>query len=207
MRWKFDKTVADRFDQEANSNIPDYQRVIQLCIDLAKEKNIKSVIDVGAALGYTIDRFVKEGFVDVEGVDNSEAMINSELNMAKDKIFLSSTFPKHRKYDMVLANWTLHFVDERIEYIKDIYNGLNDNGVLILSDKTLQTEEVQTLYYRFKLENGVPLDYINQKRKMLEGYMHINSLKWYMDVLHAVGFKNIQVINAKLGFVTFYCDK
>ena len=138
--WKFDNSVADRFDQEANTNIPDYQRVIQLCLDIAKEKDLKSIIDVGAALGYTIDKFIKEGYTDVEGVDNSEAMINSDLNLAKGRIIFSSTFPKHRKYDMVLANWTLHFVDERIKYIQDIYNGLNDGGVLILTDKTIQTK-------------------------------------------------------------------
>ena len=205
--WKFDNSVADRFDQEANTNIPDYQRVIQLCLDIAKEKDLKSIIDVGAALGYTIDKFIKEGYTDVEGVDNSEAMINSDLNLAKGRIIFSSTFPKHRKYDMVLANWTLHFVDERIKYIQDIYNGLNDGGVLILTDKTIQTKEIQNLYYKFKLDNGVPLEYIDQKRKMLQGYMNIHSFQWYIDILNAIGFENIQIINAKLGFVTFYCEK
>jgi SAM-dependent methyltransferase len=207
MQWEFDKSVADRFMDEARSNIPDYERVIDLCVDIAKEKNIRSVIDVGAALGYTVDKFLKEGYEDVEGVDNSTAMINSDLNLAKGKILLSSTFPNHRNYDMVLANWTLHFISDKIKYITDIYNGLNHDGVFILSDKTKQTEEIESLYYKFKLDNGVPLEYIYQKKKMLEGYMIVKSVKWYMDILTAIGFKNVQIINAKLGFVTFYCEK
>ena len=207
-KWVFDKSVADRFMEEARTNIPDYERVIQLCIDIAKEKRFqnKTIIDVGAALGYTVKRFVDNGFIYTEGVDNSEAMVNSEYNMAKGRIILSDKLP-YIKYDMIIANWTLHFIKNRLEYIKSIYNGLNKNGVTIITDKTSQTDTIKTLYYDFKLHNNVPYEYVIKKEKSLRGYMDTYSAKWYLGVLESVGFSRVEIINASYGFVTFYCEK
>ena len=32
--WEFNEEVANRFDQEAKTNIPDYERVIDLCLNI-----------------------------------------------------------------------------------------------------------------------------------------------------------------------------
>ena len=36
MVWKFDESVAERFQHEAQSHIPDYDRVIDLCLNYAE---------------------------------------------------------------------------------------------------------------------------------------------------------------------------
>ena len=108
--------------------------------------------------------------------------------------------------EFVMANWTLHFVKERKQYIQDIYNNMT-GGVFILSEKTTQTKEVKELYYNFKIANGVSLDYIKQKEQLLQGFMDLYPVEWYMQTLTEVGFKNIQILNARYGFVTFYCEK
>jgi SAM-dependent methyltransferase len=204
--WSFDDSVADRFQDEAVNNIPDYARVIDMCIQLAESKVTRDavVVDIGSALGYTIDKFLNKGFSTVYGIENSDAMISKSKH--QDKIICSDKFPE-LKSDFVMANWTLHFVVERKDYIQSIYNNMNEDGVLIVSDKTTQTPEVKELYYNFKRDNGVTDEYIYEKEKKLQGYMHPYPIEWYLDTLKQIGFKNIQIINSRYGFVTFYATK
>lgn len=207
MTWKFDESVADRFQYEAITNIPDYERVIDMCIEIAEQRCNKgsTIVDIGSALGYTIDKFNTHGYPYVYGIESSQAMINNSKHRAYVK--LSETFPTELHPDFVMANWTLHFINERKRYIQDVYNSLSINGTFILSDKTKQTDAVRELYYDFKRSNGVTDEYIYEKEQKLKGYMNLMPVDWYLDTLAEVGFKNIQIINARFGFVTFYCEK
>jgi cyclopropane fatty-acyl-phospholipid synthase-like methyltransferase len=205
--WEFDDNVAQRFYEEAISNIPDYQRVIDLCLILAKEKFNKQsyVVDIGSAIGYTIDQFLRHGFVNVSGVEASESMI--KYSQHSDRVVLSTTFPNDITADLILANWTLHFIIERKQYILNMFNALTSGGAVIITDKTAQSDTVKKLYYDFKRNNGISDNYIKDKEEKLKGYMHCYTCDWYLDTLSSVGFKNIQIINGNLGFVTFYAEK
>jgi hypothetical protein len=136
------------------------------------------------------------------GVDNSLAMI--EKSLYSDTIIHSSTFPIN-KYKLVLINWTLHFIIDKQEYLQSVYDSL-DNGYLILTDKTKQSDTVKEMYYDFKRNNGVADEYIYQKEDSLKTIMHCESVEWYTSHLTAIGF-NIEIIHADLGFVTFLCYK
>jgi len=205
-KWEFDDTVASRFQDEANSNIPDYNRVIDLCQQIADSKFTKEsvIVDVGSALGYTVDSFLAKGYTNILGIESSPAMIAGSLH--SDRIIASESFP-NIPCDFVMANWTLHFVDERKKYIQEVYNNLNNGGVFVLSDKTPQSDIVKEMYYDFKRSHGVSDEYIYEKEKKLQGYMNLLPVQWYLDTLKEVGFSDIQIINSKYGFVTFYCEK
>lgn len=204
--WQFDDDVANRFQAEAENNIPDYNRVIKLCIDVANKEfsHNSKVVDVGSALGNTLDQFIKAGYTNVIGVESSTNMIDKSLH--KDKVLLSDKFPNITA-DIVLANWTLHFVNDREEYIRSVYKHLNNNGVFILTDKTTQTDCIKELYYDFKRSNGVTEEYIASKEIQLEGVLVTYPAWWYFDMLQLAGFKDIQILNCKYGFVTYYCKK
>jgi hypothetical protein len=205
--WEFNEEVAKKFQTEAITNIPDYERVIEMCIDVAKTKLDKTanIVDVGSALGHTVNKFIESGFNNVWGLESSQAMIDNSL--VKDRIRLSSVIPNHWKTNLVIANWTLHFINERKSYLVDVYNSLEDNGILILTDKTVQTEEIKNMYYDWKRSNGISDEYIFEKEQKLQGYMHCYPVEWYIDTLRDVGFRNIQIINSRFGFVTFKVDK
>lgn len=206
MTWEFDDVVAKRFQQEAITNIPDYERVIDMCLAIANHRHDKdsTIVDVGSALGYTIEKFNNDGYSDVYGVESSQAM--RAASKYSSFVKLSDTFPNWRA-EFVMANWTLHFVNERKQYIQDIHNALIDGGTFVLTDKTTQTDDVKELYYNFKRSNGITDEYIYEKEQKLKGYMNLMSVEWYIDTLDEIGFKNIQIINARFGFVTFYCEK
>lgn len=207
--WTFDESVAKRFQQEAETHIPDYNRVINLCIDLTEQifqnKKDISIIDVGSALGNTIDKYIQHGYTNVSGVENSESMIKS--SKYPDKVILRNSFPVENQYDVVLANWTLHFINDRASYLKDIFNSLSVGGMLIVSDKMDHTLVSENLYYDFKRKNGVPEDVIQQKKLSLIGVLTTKPLMWYMDTLKNIGFSDIQVINSRFMFSTIYARK
>jgi SAM-dependent methyltransferase len=204
--WKFDDNVASRFQEEANSNIPDYHRVIEMCQQIADSKFGKHsvIVDVGSALGYTVESFLTKGYDNVYGVESSEAMMSNSLH--RDRIIFSESFPI-MPVDFVMANWTLHFVNERKKYIQDVYDNLNSGGVFVLTDKTPQSDIIKEMYYDFKRSHGVTDEYIYEKEKKLQGYMNLLPVQWYLDTLKEVGFSDIQIVNSKYGFVTFYCEK
>jgi len=200
--WIFDKSVAERFQNEADTNIPSYHTVIDKCLQFANkylQKNDK-IIDVGSALGYTMGKFIDSGFTNVFGVDNSPAM--NEGN--KYPVICSDKLPEDR-YNLVLMNWTLHFIQDKITYLNDIYNKL-DNGYLILTDKTSQSEIVKDLYYDFKRSKGVSDTYIKEKEKSLVGVMHSLPVDWYLKSLRDIGFK-VDILHSDMGFTTFLCRK
>jgi hypothetical protein len=200
--WIFDKSVAERFQNEADTNIPSYYTVIDKCLQFANkylQKNDK-IIDVGSALGYTMGKFIDSGFTNVFGVDNSPAM--NEGN--KYPVICSDKLPEDR-YNLVLMNWTLHFIQDKITYLSDIYNKL-DNGYLILTDKTSQSEIVKDLYYDFKRSKGVSDTYIKEKEKSLVGVMHSLPVDWYLKSLRDIGFK-VDILHSDMGFTTFLCRK
>jgi ubiquinone/menaquinone biosynthesis C-methylase UbiE len=204
--WKFDPSVAARFQTEAEQHIPDYHRVINMCIDLAKNEipENANIIDVGSALGYTVDRFISAGFINTFGVDNSESMIAQSLH--PDRVILGDALPDSQ-FKMILINWTLHFIVDKAAYLKDTYNKLLPNGILVISDKTSQSLQVKDLYYKFKEDNGVDPAYIKQKEQSLLGVMHTMSADWYHIQLREIGFQRVEILNARYGFVTFVCRK
>lgn len=203
--WAFDNAVAERFQHEAETNIPSYHNVIDKCLTFANKHLCKSakIIDVGSALGYTLSKFINAGFTNVMGVDNSISMI--EKGTHKSLVTCSDSLPEYN-YDLVLMNWTLHFIVDKRAYLTDIYNSLNQNGYLILSDKCIQTDILKDIYYDFKRNHGVSEEYIIQKEQNLIGVMYLNSIDWYLKTLRELGF-TVDILHGDLGFITFLCHK
>lgn len=206
--WKFDAAVAERFQDEAVKHIPDYQRVIDLALDVTKtvfkENDKIKIVDVGSALGHTMQVFSDAGYKEVYGVDNSPEMV--EHSVMKERVIISDNFPEGT-WNLVLLNWTLHFIRDKEKYLIDIYNNMEVGGMLILSDKMEHTEIVEKLYHQFKRDNGVPSLEIEQKKNSLIGVMLTQSLTWYIHTLKKIGFADVQVINNKFMFNTIYARK
>lgn len=207
--WQFDDDVAARFETEARMHIPNYEAVVQKCVDIAlaafPDRSAK-VIDVGSATGYTMERLLAAGFSDVHGVDNSKAMI--ERSRLKDRVVHADTFPKDKaSFDLVLANWTLHFIPERESYIKDIRMSLNDSGIFILTDKMASSPFVHEQYHNFKRSMGVSEQEIARKEASIKGVLEPRPLGWYQETLGKLGFRNVEVIDAPYCFATLIAFK
>lgn len=207
--WKFDSAVAEDFNQIALTSIPRYQETVTMGLEVASrifpEKKCR-IIDVGSAIGYTIDQFIQAGFDDVWGVENSKAMFDKSLH--KEKVILSDSFPIHLgPYDVVCANWVLHFMNQREQYLESIFEGLALGGVFILSEKIQASPLVQNLYHDFKRKNGLSESQIRDKEAAIKGILNPYPLEWYFVTLKEIGFSNIEIVNSYYNFVTIICRK
>lgn len=210
--WSFDENVAGRFRQEALNNIPDYIKVIDLSINRAKEHFPddfcqRYVLDVGSAIGETVGAFIDAGFGNVYGVEKSFDMIKKSKHI--DRIIASDTIPilGISRWDIVTLNWTLHFIQEREQFLQDLYNRMAPGGLLILTDKMDSDDLTKQQYNDFKRDRGMSDDEILAKQKAIEGVLTTKHLSWYFETLSKIGFKNINQINTRLMFRTLCAEK
>ncbi|MGB0849360.1 MAG: class I SAM-dependent methyltransferase [Thiolinea sp.] len=206
--WKFDAQVAEVFDGIARREIPDYLRVIDLCVRLiAKDKHTQpKIIDVGSATGETLRQLHQAGYRNLYGVEASADMIARSFNQAT--LIHSGQFPEsHGPFDYVLNNWTLHFIRDPLTYLKAIWRSMTPGGTLILSDKVASSARVHDLYHDYKRNHGVTDEEIEKKRRQIEGVLITYPLSWYLNALNNTGFEQIEIINANTAFVTFMAIK
>lgn len=125
-----------KYDKGRNANdlveIPNFRKLIPN----VKEKKI---LDLGCGYGEN-DKYCRDlGAKEILGIDISEHMIKiAEKNNAdeniKYKVMAMEDISKIKeKFDIVISSLAFHYVKDYEKLIKDIYNLLNDNGILIFS--------------------------------------------------------------------------
>lgn len=202
--WQFGEEVAARFDTEAHMHIPHYEDVIERCVEIARTlpKDAR-IIDVGSATGYTLERLRSAGFTDVWGVDSSSAMLAH--SRIKENLVESDSFPAHfGPFDLVLANWTLHFIEDREGYLRNIRSALKPRGIFILTDKMTSAPDIEAQYVDFKRAQGLSEEAIATKTAALEGILTTRPLAWYMERLKKLDFQP-EILDTSCGFTTILC--
>lgn len=206
-KWKFDSKLAPNFVDHARKHIPDYDKVIDISVELCEDLYQKhsTIIDVGCASGETLKRLHSKGFKNIYGVDNSQAMLDECPNDIA-KYILSDRYPTNLpQMDVIICNWTLHFIKDKVSYLKSIKDNLKTDGTLILSEKTTLDPLMISKYHEFKIQNGVTQEEIKVKEKQLLDVMFIDDIEWYINTLKEIGFSKVNVINAHYCFNTFIC--
>src|SRR5262249_32117275 len=206
VRWSFDASVASSFVDHARRHIPAYDQVIDLSVRVAKAfcTPWQKIAEVGCATGQTVRRLEEAGFRNIVAVDSSQAMLEA-CEVRHASLGCSDRFPVDRgPYKLVLANWTLHFVEpgERASYLDSVRAALAPGGKLVLSDKTAQSPFVEQLYHGFKRSQGVSDDEIRDKKRRLAGVLEPLPAEWYVANLRRLGFAT-EILWAEHGFVTF----
>ncbi len=85
---------------------------------------------------------------------------------------------------------------DRLNVIKNIYNGLNIGGAFIFSEKTicdnaLIQDMITFNYYDYK-RKSFDTDDIMNKERTLRHMMKPNTWKEIVDMIHDAGFKDVQ---------------
>jgi SAM-dependent methyltransferase len=198
------ENIADTYIQHVENHIPNYNIVIDKTIKICRLYNCNSlIVDFGSANGATLEKLHKEGFRNLYGVELVDALRErSDQTIAR----YVKTLPK-LTFDVIIANWVLHFIENKEDTLRNFYNCLDDNGVLIISEKVSSNEIVKKFYYDFKRNNGVSEEEIFVKEKSLVGVMHLESIDWYFAVLNKIGFSTIEIIDGAWGFITLMVKK
>ncbi|MCL4121697.1 UNVERIFIED_CONTAM: hypothetical protein GTU68_047215 [Idotea baltica] len=137
-------------------------------------------------------------------IDNSEAMVKrceSRLKrlMPEAKLqLLCEDIEKSeiKNASVVVVNFTLQFLapEARLALLKNIYDGLLPNGVLVLSEKFIfENKDENQLqidwHHNFKRANGYSDLEISQKRAAIENVMIPDTFQQHQQRLQQAGFE------------------
>ena len=159
--------------------------------------------------------------INIIAVDNSPAMVAScREQLAQDHgstpVELVCDDICHTPVDnasLVVMNFTLQFIEPvaRPALIKTIYNGLNDGGALLLSEKIQladqDSELITELHEAFKRSNGYSELEISQKRTALEKVLLPETIEQHKQRLLATGFSHVTVWFQCFNFVSLLAVK
>lgn len=211
--FNFGKETARVFDDMLNRSVPFYEETQRMIGEIAGDFATPgtNLYDLGCSTCNTflwIDKAVSEDVTFI-GVDSSQEM----LEKGREKMKLTGT---KRQFELVnldlnqnipvtnasvvILNLTLQFVRplQRESVIRNIANGLNDGGCLVLVEKVLsQHSTINRLfikyYYEFKKRNGYSELEIAQKREALENVLVPYHFDENRELLLKNGFKGCDI--------------
>lgn len=226
VNFTFDKTVVDVFPDMIRRSVPGYETIITLLGNLASQysQTQTNIYDLGCSLGastLSIANQVLTKEVNYIAIDNSPEMVKQckhNLSIKLDNPFevrcediLSTTI---ENASIVVLNFTLQFLppDDRQQLLSTIYQGLNDNGCLILSEKIQfsdpkQQARVTQWHHHFKRANHYSDLEISQKRKALDNVLIPDSIDFHHQRLHDCGFSSVDTWFQCHNFASFIALK
>jgi tRNA (cmo5U34)-methyltransferase len=228
--FEFNAEVADVFDDMLKRSVPFYLEQQMMIRNIAKRAWISGtrLYDLGCSTGTTMIGLCRElpASARLVGYDNSPAMLerakeNIRAHSFQNRIVLRnadlngplSHFPLTRA-GVVTMCWTLQFLRplRRDNVIRWIYDGLIDEGMLIVTEKIL-TNSGHTnrffidLYYDFKRLQGYSNTEIMRKREALENVLIPYRLDENFDLFRRNGFEMVETFFQWFNFAGFLCVK
>lgn len=211
--FKFGANVAKVFDDMVNRSVPFYGEIQRMMAELAAKHAVEGsfVYDLGCSTGTTMigmDTMVNQDIRFI-GVDDSQEMLDKcksklmEMGFSRDYELRCMDLAQGVKIEnasVVVLCLTLQFVRPiyRERLLKDIFNGINSGGVLILVEKILAEEsnfnrDFIDYYYNYKRRNHYSELEISQKREALENVLVPYKLSENITLLRDTGFSHCEV--------------
>lgn len=213
--FDFGAKTAAVFDDMLDRSVPFYQEIQRMVAELAVDfvENGTSVYDLGCSTATTFLHIDRQLAPDVEakfvGLDYSQEMLDKAAQKLQVAKFRHPYELRHTDLNngveisnasVVLCVLTLQFVRPlyRERIVKSIYDGLTDNGCVILVEKVLgENSTFNRLfinhYYELKRRNGYSELEIAQKREALENVLVPYRLEENKELLRGQGFRHVDV--------------
>jgi tRNA (cmo5U34)-methyltransferase len=211
VKWAFDDKVTQAFEDMLERSIPQYRVMRSAVTDIASsyQKDHTDIVDLGCSRGEALAPLVSRfgAYNRFLGLEISDPMLAAAKERFKG--YIESGTVEIRKHDLregypavsasvTLCVLTLQFtpIEYRLRILSDIYKHTLPGGALILVEKVLgSTAEIDALlverYYAMKAENGYTQEQIERKRFSLEGVLVPVTAKWNEELLHNVGFRQV----------------
>ncbi len=210
--FTFDASVSQVFEDMIRRSVPGYALTLQMIAVIAGLYGQKgsNLYDLGCSLGAStlaLQHGIQAEQCAIIGVDNSKPMFKQcQHNIAAS----TSQVPIHLILDgienivvenasVVVLNFTLQFIapNKRQALLENIYNGMRDGAVLVLSEKVCfadtneQQQNIQ-LHESFKKAQGYSDLEISRKRQSLENVLLPESVATHHAHLMDAGFTQSQ---------------
>ncbi len=222
--FEFNESVVNVFQDMISRSVPGYGLLLRM-IGLYAELFIlpgSRIYDLGCSLGEAtraIANQVKDIDCEIIAVDNSVAMIKSCRQQAELQGNIDWRCQDLRQTEitnasMVVLNLALQFLppEDRTGLLKEIYQGLNPGGILVLSEKIVFEDSVENrrmiqLYQGFKKSMGYSDLEISQKRTALENVLIPDSDQQHLLRLRKIGFDEVYLCFRSFNFVSYLAIK
>jgi tRNA (cmo5U34)-methyltransferase len=227
--FEFNSEVAEVFDDMLIRSIPFYLEQQYMIKEIGRKFWIpgRDIYDLGCATGTTLINLCREidgpHFI---GYDNSLPMLEQAEQKVKENGLEGRI--EFRRFDLnedisqlslknagiVLMCWTLQFIRplQRDRLIRHIYDGLIEDGVLVVAEKVLTNSTHMNrffidLYYDFKKRNGYTDTEIQRKREALENMLIPYRVDENIEMFQRSGFKIVNLFFLWYNFAGFLCLK
>lgn len=222
--FEFNETVANVFQDMISRSVPGYAlllHMIGLYADIFIQPGSR-IFDLGCSLGeatLVIADRAKDCDCEIIAVDNSAAMISKCEQLPHFLQTIKWRCEDIRQTEisnasMVVLNLTLQFLppEERPALLRQIFQGLNPGGVLVLSEKVVfddatENERMVQLYQGFKKTMGYSDLEISQKRNALENVLIPDSEQQHFQRLDDAGFDEIYQCFRSFNFISYLAIK
>ncbi len=225
--FNFDDKVANVFEDMLKRSIPGYSAIISAVGMLTKinSQPNSNYYDLGSSLGASalaMRRNIQHSNCKVIAIDNSEAMVKR----SRDIIGMDNSFTpieilcddirniKIENATVVVLNYTLQFIspNSRDKIIQNIFDGMNDGGILILSEKIifenikLRERQIER-YHNYKRINGYSDIEISKKKDALENVLVPETIEAHKLRLLNAGFKTADIWHQMFNFISIVAEK
>lgn len=225
--FSFDN-IADEFDRHIELSIPGYKDLHRMVVDFVKffAVNKTSIIDIGASTGTLLkaireelDRIGKYGSVEYIAVEPefkfAEFIERQNFCTIIGQTFetIPSDYFSTKEVSIITMLFTFQFMTEPVRQrtLSKIYNMLQEDGILIISEKTFtDTGRLQHImdmqYYLFKAK-AFSFEQIVGKAEALATIMRPVTESRLLDLLLSAGFKAVTPFWRNLNFGGWICQK
>lgn len=223
----FDARVAQVFPDMVKRSVPGYANVIA-GTGLAAADYLQDgtrCYDLGCSVGastFSLLEQVKQDSFEVIAVDNSEDMImhcqhTIQSSPHADKVTCLCADIRDidiKNASVVIMNYTLQFIplSDREPLLRNIYEGMNDEALLVLSEKLAfdnkaEQQRQTSLHESFKRTQGYSELEISQKRSALENVLIPEPFTTHINRLQSAGFRDAQLWFRSINFASILAWK
>ena len=224
--FRFNWNVARVFPDMLRRSIPGYAASIEAIGSLAARyvRAGTTCYDLGCSLGaatLAMRQGIREPACRIVAVDSSPAMIarcreivaeDDRLNGPETEVDIVERDIRDISFanaSMVVLNYTLQFIEpeDRRELLHAICAGLNDGGILVLSEKVVdESSDMESLltdlHREHKRRNGYSTLEIARKRAALENVLIPETVAAHRSRLASAGFSRSAVWLRYFNFVS-----
>ena len=225
--FSFNQEVAEVFPDMLERSIPGYRTTIDSIRFLASKysKRGTNCYDLGCSLGAS-SIALGEGAVNndckIIAIDKSSFMTKRFSEIIKQEkldlniqIFNEDVLDtKITNASIVIMNFTLQFIRKQDrQYLLDkIYNGLNDGGLLLMSEKIIEGDKninklLIDLHENFKLENLYTREEIENKKESIKNVLVEDDIETHQSRLSKSGFTKFGIWLQHFNFASFLALK
>ena len=225
--FSFNQEVTEVFPDMLERSIPGYRTTINSIRFLASKYSKKGTncYDLGCSLGASsiaLGEGAAHNDCRIMAVDKSSSMTKKFSEIIKQKnldlniqIFNEDVLDtKITNASIVIMNFTLQFIrkQDRQLVLDKIYNGLNDGGLLILSEKIILDDKkinnlLIDLHENFKFENLYTREEIENKKESIKNVLIEDDIKTHQSRLSKSGFTKIGIWLQHFNFASFLAIK